>query len=95
MRSWSAGTAFIWRAREGRIVARTYPLSEHTSSFTPRASVTSCHYSSDGRLIVTCGTASNPVSVFHAHTLTPTNTTISGIAPWGNVILKPCIAGDG
>ena len=33
--------------------------------------------------------------MFHAHTLTPTDTTISGIAPWGNVILKPCIAGDG
>ena len=58
-------------------------------------SVTACQYSTDGRSIVTCAAELNPVRVVDAATLTTQNTLIEGVAPWGNVVLKPCVLGNG
>ena len=71
-------------------------MQRRVDALTPHhTSVMACQYSSDGRSIGTCAAELNPVRVVDAATLTTQNTLIEGVAPWGNVVLKPCVLGNG
>lgn len=75
---------------------RCISLQRRVGALTPHhTSVTACQYSSDGRSIVTCAAELNPVRVVDAATLATRDTVVEGVAPWGNVVLKPCVLGNG
>ena len=68
---------------------KTRPIS---ISETPIQSV---QYSPNGQTIICTSSENHPIKLFRGNTYDALDMTIEGVSPWGNVIPKPCVAGEG
>lgn len=94
----SRGYAFCYDIRKSELnnmlgVLGNTPQSAPASiSETPIQSIL---FSPNGSTIVCTSSETHPIKLFYGNTYDAMDIPVEGVSPWGNVIPKPCVAGEG
>ena len=57
--------------------------------------IQSMQFTPNGNMLICTSSEANPIKLFRGNTYDAIDMPIEGVSPWGNVIPKPCVAGEG
>ena len=57
--------------------------------------IQSMQFTPNGNTLICTSSEANPIKLFRGNTYDAIDMPIEGVSPWGNVIPKPCVAGEG